>query len=34
MSVNKVEKLPCIVSNVEISKWFDFDNQDPEQTTF
>ena len=34
MSVNKLEKLPCIVSIVGISKWYDFDNQDLEQTTF
>ena len=34
MSVNKLEKLSCIVSIVEISKWLDFDNQDLEQTTF
>ena len=36
MSVNKLEKLPCIVSivKVEISKWLDFDIQDLEQTTF
>ena len=34
MSVNKLEKLPCIVSIVDISKWLDFDNQDLEQTTF
>ena len=34
MSVNKLEKLPCIVSIVDISKWLYFDNQDLEQTTF
>ena len=34
MYVNKLEKLPCVVSIVEISKWLDFDNQDLEQTTF
>ena len=34
MSVNKLEKPPCIVSIVDISKWFDFDTQDLEQTTF
>ena len=34
MSVNKLEKHPCIVSIVDISKWLDFDNQDLEQTTF
>ena len=33
MSVNKLEKLPCIVSIVDISKWLDFD-KDLEQTTF
>ena len=33
MSVNKLEKLPCIVSIVDISKWLDFDNHDFEQTT-
>ena len=34
MSVNKLKKLPCIVSAVDISKLLDFDNQDLEQTTF
>ena len=34
MSFNKLEKFPCIVSIVYISKWLDFDNQDIEQTTF
>ena len=34
MSVTKLEKLPCIVCIVDISKWLDFDNQDLEQTTF
>ena len=34
MSVNKLEKLPCIVSGIDISKWLDFNNQDLEQTTF
>ena len=34
MSVNKLEKLPCIVSIVEISKSLDYDHQDLEQTTF
>ena len=34
MSVIKLEKLPCIDSIVDISKWLDFDNQDLEQTTF
>ena len=34
MSVNKLEKLPCIVNIVDISKWLDFDNQVLEQTTF
>ena len=34
MSVNKLEKLPCIVSIADISKLLDFDNQDLEQTTF
>ena len=34
MSVNKLEKLPCIDSIVDISKWLDFDNQDLKQTTF
>ena len=34
MSVNTLEKLPCIVSIVEISKWLALDNQDLEQTTF
>ena len=34
MFINKLEKLSCIVSIVDISKWFDFDNQDLEQTTF
>ena len=34
MSVFNFEKLPCIVSIVDISKWLDFDNQDLEQTTF
>ena len=34
MSVNKLEKLTCIVSIVDISKWLDFDNQDLVQTTF
>ena len=34
MSVNKLEKLQCIVSIVDISKWLDFDSQDLEQTTF
>ena len=34
MSFNHLEKLPCIVSIVDISKWLDFDNQDLEQTTF
>ena len=34
MSVNKLEKLPCMVSIVDISKWLGFDNQDLEQTTF
>ena len=34
MSVNKLEKLHCIVSIVDISKLIDFDNQDLEQTTF
>ena len=34
MSVNKLEKLPCIVSIVDISKWLDFNNQDLVQTTF
>ena len=34
MSVKKLEKLPCIVSIVDISKWIDFDNQDLEQTIF
>ena len=34
MSVNKLGKLPCIVSIVDISKWLDFDNQDLEQITF
>ena len=34
MSFDKLEKLPCIVSIVDISKWLDFDNQDLEQTTF
>ena len=34
MSFNKLEKLPCIVSIVDISKWLDVDNQDLEQTTF
>ena len=29
MSVNKLEKLPCIDSILDISKWLDF-----EQTTF
>ena len=27
MSINKLEKLPCIDSIVDISKWLDFDNQ-------
>ena len=30
MSVNKLEKLPCIVSIVDISKLLDFDNKDLE----
>ena len=30
MSLNKLEKLPCIVSIVDIPKRFDFDNQDLE----
>ena len=30
----KLEKLPCIVSIVDISTWLDFDNQDLEQTAF
>ena len=34
MSVNKLEKLPCIVSIVDISKWLNFDNQDLKKTTF
>ena len=34
MSFDKLEKLPCIVSIVDISKWLDFDNQELEQTTF
>ena len=34
MSVNKLEKLSCIVSIVDISKWLDFDNQEFEQTNF
>ena len=34
MSVNKLEKLPCIDSIVDISKVLYFDNQDLEQTTF
>ena len=34
MSVNKLEKLPCIVSIVGISKYLDFDKQDLEQTNF
>ena len=34
MSVNKLEKLPGIVSIVDISKWLDFDNQHLEQITF
>ena len=34
MSVYRQEKLPCIVSIVDISKWLDFDNQDLEQTAF
>ena len=34
MSVYKLEKLPCIVRIVDISKWLDFDDQDLEQTTF
>ena len=34
MPVNKLEKLPCIDSIVDISKWLDFDIQDLEQTTF
>ena len=34
MSVNKLEKFPCIVSIVDISNWLNFDNQDLEQTTF
>ena len=34
MSVNKLEKLPCIVSIVNIFKWLDVDNQDLEQTIF
>ena len=34
MYLNKLEKLPCIVSIVYISKWLDFDNQVLEQTTF
>ena len=34
MSVNKLEKLPCIHSIVDISKWLDFDNQDLKQTNF
>ena len=34
MSVNKLEKLPCIVSIVDISKCLDFHNQDLDQTTF
>ena len=34
MSFNKLDKLPCIVSIVDISKWLDFDNIDLEQTTF
>ena len=34
MSVYKLEKLLCIVSIVDISKWLDFDNQDLGQITF
>ena len=34
MSVNKLEKLPCIISIVDISKWLDINNQDLDQTTF
>ena len=34
MSVNKLEKLPCIVSIVDISKCLAFDNQDRGQTIF
>ena len=34
MSANMLEKLPCIVSIVDISKWLNFDYQDLEQTTF
>ena len=34
MSVNKLEKLPCIVSIVDISKWLYLDNQDLELITF
>ena len=34
MSVYKLEKLPCIVSIVGISKWLDFDNVGLEQTNF
>ena len=34
MLVDKLEKLLCNFSIVDISKWLDFDNQDLEQTTF
>ena len=34
MSFNKLEKLPCIVSIIDISKLLGFDNQDFEQTNF
>ena len=34
MSVDKLEKLPCIISIVDISQWLDFDNQDLMQTNF
>ena len=34
LSVYTLEKLPCIVSIVDISKWLDFDNQDLEHSIF